>query len=83
MSDFIERVKKEMEDLTIKVKALRDFLSSEKIQNLDEKNQSLLKSQEKAMSEYLSILEERLSILAPSVETMDQTTPVTPPPPKP
>lgn len=83
MSNFIERIKIEKEELCTKKEALEKFLSSEKFNEMDIENRTLLKQQLEVMTSYDNILYRRLSLLTGNESTQDQTTPVVPPPPKP
>lgn len=65
MSDFIDRIKKEKEDLDIKISSLSKFLVSPKFKELDMDNQDLLIRQYEIMENYSEILDMRLLLLLP------------------
>lgn len=60
---FLDRLKKERSELFDKTDKLGQFIYSGKIKTIEVKQQQLLRQQLKAMSEYLAILDERISLL--------------------
>ena len=66
MSDFIQRLYEEKNQLEEKVVKLTAFLSSENFQKVEINQRLLLKSQLYAMNSYLEILSHRLFLLSPS-----------------
>lgn len=60
---FLERLKFEKVELLDKVTKLSFFLNSDKINNLSEANQLLLKQQLISMNDYLNILIIRIELL--------------------
>lgn len=77
MSDFIARIKKEFDDLSDKVKALRSFIGSEKFNSISVDEQSLLKLQLRQMEPYLNTLKARLEFYSvlPTEEEIESTEP--------
>jgi hypothetical protein len=63
MEDFKERLKTEREELEKKLTKLNDFNQSEKINEIDPVQKSLLSIQAGAMYTYLECLKERLARL--------------------
>ena len=70
MSDFITRLETEKNELFEKLQKLGEFLSSDKIHNIDPIQLSLLQIQYAAMSTYLLCLSERWSRLAGKKDTI-------------
>lgn len=66
MSDFIQRLYEEKNQLEEKVVKLTAFLSSENFQKVEINQRLLLKSQLYAMNSYLEILNHRLFLLSPA-----------------
>lgn len=62
MQDFVKRMVEEKTVLEQKYYKLRDFLYSEKIENLDKENRLLLHTQFNIMGAYLCVLERRIEI---------------------
>ena len=73
MSDFLDRLKTEYEELREKIEKLDGFLSSDKISTLSDIQHGLLISQLAVMTAYLSILGTRINDLDP--KWMDTATP--------
>lgn len=65
MSNFLDRLKTEYEELLVKVEKLDDFLHSPKFEELSVLQQGLLVAQMAAMTGYLSILALRINDLDP------------------
>ena len=63
MTNFIERLKTEREELACKNKKLEAFLRSEACKELEPQAQFLLAAQLGAMTTYVMILEARLTLL--------------------
>lgn len=61
---FLDRLKKERDELKAKYNGLCHFLKAENFKQLSNVNQMLLWNQEKHMHEYLYILEVRLELLS-------------------
>ena len=62
MQDFVKRLIIERDELLAKWEKLRDFISSDKFETLDDENKSLLAAQLNIMGAYLCILERRIAI---------------------
>jgi hypothetical protein len=60
MSDFITRLTKEKDELTLKIGNLRDFIDTENFDGINEIQIGLMKIQHSAMKTYLNCLRERL-----------------------
>lgn len=60
---FIDRMGKELEELTVKHDKLINFIDSDKFFALSVDHQCLLRAQLGAMSSYLWILHQRLNLL--------------------
>lgn len=60
MSTFLERVKKEKEELDIKIEKLASFLEKDNKEDLSKKEIELLIAQHNVMSTYSFILKERI-----------------------
>jgi len=60
MSDFRQRLEIEKAELSEKLEKLRDFISSEKFQEIDTVQMTLLNIQVKAMETYSQCLLERI-----------------------
>jgi|GEM_PF-2248451 len=69
---FLDRLKKERDELKEKYTGLTHFLKTENFQKLSSVNQMLLWNQHKHMSEYLHILEVRLEVLSDSGQYSEQ-----------
>ena len=63
MNDFLTRLVDEQLELQSKLEKLSDFISSEKIANVDLDQQRLLKMQVSAMALYNAILKDRILLL--------------------
>lgn len=63
MSTFYDRILEEKEQLNDKIEKLDSFLKSNKINNLETRQASLLKIQFNLMCAYSLVLDERLSLL--------------------
>ena len=61
MDDYRSRLIDETRELRERLGKLREFIHSGRIRNLNRKDQELLRQQEKAMTEYHTILETRLA----------------------
>ncbi|MNJ08772.1 hypothetical protein D3C77_28970 [compost metagenome] len=61
---FMERLKKEREELSDKIEKLMLFLVSEKFNELDDQNKLLLNQQEVHMQCYLRVLDQRIELLS-------------------
>ena len=66
-----ERVRVENEELRKKIGKLRDFLKSEKIKQIDNKQAYLLIMQYDTMTAYANILEKRLALYEEESKTTD------------
>ena len=63
MKDFVKRLVIERDELNTKWEKLRDFLASEKVENLNNENLALLGAQLNIIGAYLDcILERRINI---------------------
>ena len=62
MKDFVKRLIVEKNELNTKWEKLRDFISTNKYDNLDNENKLLLSAQFNIMGAYLCILERRIDI---------------------
>lgn len=60
MSNYQERVKKERNELDLKVNGLYAFVLTDTFHNLHDRDQELLNSQLCSMVTYLDILDERI-----------------------
>ena len=60
---FLDRLKVEKDELLDKVTKLAIFLNSDKVNNLSDANELLLKQQLEAMNTYLNILIIRVELL--------------------
>lgn len=60
---FLDRLKVEKEELLYKVTKLAMFLNSDKVNDLSDANELLLKQQLEAMNTYLNILIIRIELL--------------------
>ena len=63
MNTFLERLKQEEIELAGKAIKLKDFISTEKFNELSEGNQYLLVKQLEVMIEYINILGTRIELL--------------------
>lgn len=63
METFLDRLINEKNDLQIKFNKLNSFMLSDKFNELDINNQSLLNIQVSAMETYLKCLLERINII--------------------
>ena len=63
MSDFIERLVDEKNELDAKFAKLEVFMMKDAFKKIGKRHQDLLNNQLKAMKEYSSILHERLVLL--------------------
>jgi len=63
MSDFLERLMVEREELRAKMHKLRLFLCSDKFLEIDKIQQDLLSIQIDTMNAYLSVLTARIELL--------------------
>ena len=61
--NFIDRLNDEAIDLASKLKKLREFRVTDRFDELSRAHQTLLTKQEKAMQEYLDVLDIRLELL--------------------
>ena len=68
MSNFRERLEKEIEELDYKLTKLNTFISLDVFKGLDEDQQVLLRTQSKVMDAYLTILNERMDRLTSEPE---------------
>lgn len=62
MQDFVKRLIIEKDELNNKWEKLRDFIATNKYDNLDNENKMLLSTQFNIMGAYLCILERRIDI---------------------
>lgn len=62
MQDFVKRLIIERDELNDKWEKLRDFIATNKYDNLDNENKMLLSTQFNIMGAYLCILERRIDI---------------------
>lgn len=62
MQDFVERLIVERDELNTKWEKLRDFIATNKYDNLDNENKMLLSTQFNIMGAYLCILVRRIDI---------------------
>lgn len=62
LQPFQQRVVTERDELKVKADALHSFFSGEQFSNLDSHNKCLLKEQLHYMEQYLSVLDERISL---------------------
>lgn len=62
MQDFVKRLIVEKDELNDKWEKLRDFIATNKYNNLDNENKMLLSTQFNIMGAYLCILERRIDI---------------------
>lgn len=62
MSTFLERLKEEEKELTVKSMKLAEFMGTDAFEELSEGNQYLLDKQLDAMTEYLNILGTRIEL---------------------
>lgn len=62
MQDFVKRLIIERDELNDKWEKLRDFIATNKYDNLDNENKMLLSTQFNIMGAYLCILERRINI---------------------
>lgn len=62
MQDFVKRLIIERDELNTKWEKLRDFIATNKYDNLDNENKMLLSTQFNIMGAYLCILERRIDI---------------------
>ena len=62
MSNYMERLLEEKEELFTRLTKLETFLFSKEFKNLSEENKLLLKKQDKVMTEYLEILIDRIAL---------------------
>ncbi len=58
--EFLERLKKEYEELDQKIYKLKIFMTKDEFNNLDKTNQDLLKEQYNCMVNYSAILKIRI-----------------------
>lgn len=58
--EFLERLKKEYEELDQKIYKLKIFMTKDEFNNLDKTNQDLLKEQYNCMVNYSTILKIRI-----------------------
>lgn len=62
MQDFVKRLIIEKDELNTKWEKLRDFIATNKYDNLNNENKMLLSTQFNIMAAYLCILERRIDI---------------------
>lgn len=62
MSTFVERMKKEKEELDVKIEKLADFLEKDNAEKLTEQEIELLIAQHNAMQVYSFILKQKISL---------------------
>lgn len=62
LQPFQQRVVTERDELKAKMDALNSFLVGDLFKNLDDDNKELLKEQLHYMEQYLSVLDERISL---------------------
>ena len=62
MQDFVKRLIIERDELNTKWEKLRDFIATNRYDNLDNENKMLLSAQFNIMGAYLCILERRIDI---------------------
>lgn len=62
MKDFVKRLVIEKDELNNKWEKLRDFIATNKYDNLDNENKMLLSTQFNIMGAYLCVLERRINI---------------------
>ncbi len=60
MSDYVQRMRKERDELKIKADKLQVFIKSEKFEKLDKEYKALLNRQLGVMTEYLVVLGQRI-----------------------
>jgi hypothetical protein len=65
MNDFYERLLSEKKELDERREKLSNFLNSEKVNDIDYRQVSLLNIQSQAMATYSQCLLERIALLAP------------------
>lgn len=70
MSTFLERMKKEKEELDIKIEKLAAFLEKDNEEDLSEKEIGLLIVQHNVMSTYSFILKERIELVEGKCEVV-------------
>lgn len=68
MNTFLERMKKENEELDIKIEKLANFLEKDNTEILSEREIELLIAQHNAMSIYSFILKQRIELVENKVE---------------
>lgn len=62
VEDFNDRLKVERSELSVRLNKLRDFTNTPWFDSFPERTKKLMKQQEKAMTEYLEVLEQRIKI---------------------
>lgn len=63
MSDFKERLLTEQQQLNERLGKLNDFLSTDKVKEIEPKQAELLNRQSAVMGEYSQILQQRIDLL--------------------
>ena len=62
VEDFNDRLKVERSEVSVRLNKLRDFTNTPWFDSFPERTKKLMKEQEKAMTEYLEVLEQRIKI---------------------